>query len=151
MKKWIVILAVLVTCFFMTYNKSDLYINWKIYLPGIQRRILLFDDFFQDGDQISVFKYYNKIKMKAIKNINHFNSISSENIDDIEEKLLDFYNRLGTNIEGTNGKEVYDKNIDNEQLLNTDNYYLIKQEDKTYIILVLDMRNKRLYTFITVR
>lgn len=151
MKKIIIIFVVLVTFFLITYNKLNLYINWKIYLPGIQRRIVIFDNFFRDGDQISIFKYYNKIKMKAIKDINHFNSISSENIDDIEEKLLDFYNGLSMDTKGIDGKEVYDKNINNEQLLNTDNYYLIKQEDKTYIILILDMKNKRLYTFITVR
>lgn len=56
---------------------------------------------FQDGDQISVIKHYNKTKINTIRwDINLLNSISSTNIYDIEEKLLDFYNRLGTNIGG---------------------------------------------------
>lgn len=150
-RKIILIILVILIGLITIYSKLDLYINWKIYLPGIQRRTVLFDDFFQDGDQISVIKYYNKLKMNAIKKINHFNSISPENMNDIEEKLLDFYDGLGTNINENNSKGVYDEKINNKQLLNTDNYYLIKQKNKSYIILILDMKDKKLYIFITVR
>jgi hypothetical protein len=134
--------------FLIINSKLDLYVNWNIYFPGIQRRIVIFDDFFQDGDQISIFKCYSKRNIKKIKNKNGFIKITSENIDEVQENLLNFYNGISTE-----GKEKYDKNINTNQIVNleSDNYYLIKREEKSYIILILDMRNKRIYTFITVR
>lgn len=43
--------------------------------------------------------------------------------------LLDYYNKLGANIEEINGKGIYDKNIDVKKLLSTNNYYLIKRKN----------------------
>lgn len=144
-------LIVLIIGFIHIDSKLDLYINWKIYLPGIQRRTIIYDDFFRTGDQISIFKYYSKWKMKSIRDINHFDRLSPENIDNIRESLLDFYNRLGSNFEKDNGKKNYDESINISQLLNINNYYLIKRKDESYIIMIMDMNAKKLYTFITVR
>lgn len=148
-----IVLVVLVVGFLIINSKIDLYINWKIYLPGIQRRTVVYDDFFRDGDEISVFKYHSKWKMRLIRDINHFNKISSEDIENIRANLTDFYNGLGSNQKGESGKAKYDKNVDINQLLNINNYYLIKRKNnnKSYIILVLDVVDRRLYTFITIR
>lgn len=139
--------------FLMIFNTSETYRSWKIKLPGIQIDTVLFSDVFQDGDEISKYTYHNKRKMEKMIELNNFEAISPENISVIKDSLLDFYNRLGTNIKGTNGKEVYDTNIDVEKLLSTNNYYLIKREnqDKSYIILILDIEDKTLYTFTSVR
>ncbi len=69
----------------------------------------------------------------------------------IQDNLLDFYNGLGQ-FKGIDGKEAYDKNIDVKQLLNTNNYYLMKKknQDKSYLILILDMENKKIYSFIRI-
>lgn len=71
MKRKIIIVLMLILSiltFLIIDSKFNLYINWKIHLSGIQRRIIIFDDFFQDGDQISIFKYYSKRSMeKTIK------------------------------------------------------------------------------------
>ena len=152
MKKIIVLaLVLLILIFLIVESKSDLYINWEIYLPGIQKRKIIFDDFFQDGDQISIFTYYSQRSIKKTIRENKFKKIFPENITDIQEDLSDFYNGLGTNIKNINGKEIYDKNINIEQLLKSDNYYLIKRKEESYIILILDIESKCLYTFITIR
>jgi len=147
----LIILIVLIVCFIHVDSKLDLYINWKIYLPGVQRRTVIYDSFFRTGDQISIFKYYNKGKMKMIRDMNHFDRISPENIYNIQENLLDFYDRLGPNTDKDSGKVKYDENIQIKQLLNINNYYLIKREDESYIIMIMDMNNKKIYAFISVR
>lgn len=153
-KKIIIILVVflaLILIFVHVDSKLDLYINWKIYLPGIQRRTVIYDNFFRQGNQISIFKYHSKGKMKLIRDINHFDKISSKNTKEIQTFLSDFYNHLGYNQKGEGGQSKYNKYINTNQLLSTNNYYLLKEKNESYIILILDMENKRLYTFITIR
>lgn len=147
----VIVLVMFVVSFFVVNSKLDLYINWKIYLPGIQKRMVVFDNFFRNGDQISVFKYHSKWKMRLISDINHFNKISSKDIENIRANLTVFYNGLGFNQKGESGKAKYDKTVNTNRLLNVDNYYLIKKENGDYIILILDMADKRLYAFITIR
>lgn len=147
----LIISLTIIISFFVVDSKLDLYINWKIYLPGIQKRTIIFDNFFRDGDQISIFKYHSKEKMKLVRDINHFDKISSKNSEDIKDLLNDFYNKLGYNQKGEGGQSKYNKYVNINKLLSTNNYYLIKKENKSYIILILDMEDKLLYTFITIR
>ena len=149
----IVILLLVLVVWFLIYNESETYRSWGIKLPGIQISKVIFNSGFQDGNQILVVKYYSTRKIKKMIEINNFETISFENVEDIRNSLIDFYNGLGTNEEGIDGKEVYDASINVEQLLKLNNYYLIKikNQNKSYIILILDMENKKLYTFTTVR
>lgn len=144
----LITLTILISSFLIINSKLDLYINWKIYLPGIQNRKVVFDNFFQDGEQISIFKYQSKWKMKKIKEINHFNEITLENVKNIREELSNFYNKLGYNQKGEGGQAKYNKYINVNQLLSINNYYLIKRKNESYIILILDMNNRCLYTLI---
>ena len=66
----------------------------------------------------------------------------------IQDNLLNFYDGLGQ-FKEIDGKEAYNKNIDVKQLLNTNNYYLMKKKDhnKSYIILILDTENRKIYSF----
>lgn len=56
-------------------------------------------------------------------------------------------------IDGVQGKMVYNSNINNEDLLSINNYFLIKTKNnnKTYILLILDMKEKKIYSFISIR
>lgn len=149
----ILILILLGFCFFTIKScQIDAFINWHIYLPGVKEEKIFYDTFFREGDRISILTISNLDSLKKIKEINNFEAISSKNINIIQDNLLNFYNGLGE-FKEVNGKEVYDKNINIEQLLSTNNYYLIKKknQNKSYIILILDMENKKLYSFITVQ
>ena len=135
--------------------KRVLYANWQIEIPGVYRHEELFVDFFQTGDMIYTFQYHEKMDAEVEKliRINHFSKITLENVEVVKDYLLDFYDRLGTNIDGVQGKIVYNSNINNEDLLSINNYFLIKTKNnnKTYILLVLDMKEKKIYTFISIR
>lgn len=150
----VVILILLGFCIFTIKNcQIDFFINWHIYLPGAKEEKIIYDSFFREGDTISILTISNHESLKKIKEINNFEAISFENIENLRNNLMDFYNGLSVGEKGINGKEVYDKNINVEHLLSTNNYYLIKKENqnKSYIILILDVEDKKLYTFTTVR
>lgn len=85
--------------------------------------------------------------------INDMKLISFENIEEIRNNLSDFYNRLGVDANGIKGKDVYEEKINEEKILTANNYYLIKKRDQgnSYIILILDINDKKLYKFITVQ
>lgn len=104
--------------------------------------------FFRDGDTISILTISNSHFLKKIKEVNDFEAISSKNMSTIQDNLLNFYDGLGQ-FKGIDGKEAYNKNIDVKQLLNTNNYYLMKKKDhnKSYIILILDTENRKIYSF----
>ena len=107
--------------------------------------------FFRDGDTISILTISNSHFLKKIKEVNDFEAISSKNMSTIQDNLLNFYDGLGQ-FKGIDGKEAYNKNIDVKQLLNTNNYYLMKKKDhnKSYIILILDTENRKIYSFIAI-
>lgn len=133
----IVILILLGFCIFtIKGSQIDAFINWQIYLPGVKEEKVIYDSFFREGDTISILTISDFKFLKKIKEINNFEAISSENITTIQNDLLNFYNDLGQ-LKEINGKEVYDENINVEQLLSTNNYYLIKKknQNKSYIIL----------------
>ena len=104
--------------------------------------------FFRDGDTISILTISNSHFLKKIKEVNDFEAISSKNMSTIQDNLLNFYDGLGQ-FKGIDGKEAYNENIDVKQLLNTNNYYLMKKKDhnKSYIILILDTENRKIYSF----
>ena len=74
-----------------------------------------------------------------------------KNIRTIQNNLLNFYNGLGQ-FKGIDGKEAYNQNINTEQLLSTNNYYLMKKknQNKSYILLILDTEDKKIYSFIRI-
>lgn len=149
----IVILILLGFCIFtIKGSQIDAFINWQIYLPGVKEEKVIYDSFFREGDTISILTISDFKFLKKIKEINNFEAISSENITTIQNDLLNFYNDLGQ-LKEINGKEVYDENINVEQLLSTNNYYLIKKknQNKSYIILILDIEDKKIYSFITIQ
>lgn len=149
----IVILILLGFCIFtIKGSQIDAFINWQIYLPGVKEEKIIYDSFFREGDTISILTISDFKFLKKIKEINNFEAISSENITTIQNDLLNFYNDLGQ-LKEINGKEVYDENINVEQLLSTNNYYLIKKknQNKSYIILILDIEDKKIYSFITIQ
>lgn len=158
MKRQIIIVIIvlisifLIFCFFTLKGcQIEAFINWHVYLPGVKEEKVIYDSFFRDGDTISILTISNSHFLKKIKEVNNFEAISSENMSTIQDNLLDFYNGLGQ-FKGIDGKEAYDKNIDVKQLLNTNNYYLMKKknQDKSYLILILDMENKKIYSFIRI-
>ena len=149
----IVILILLGFCIFtIKGSQIDAFINWQIYLPGVKEEKIIYDSFFREGDTISILTISDFKFLEKIKGINNFEAISSENITTIQNDLLNFYNDLGQ-LKEINGKEVYDENINVEQLLSTNNYYLIKKknQNKSYIILILDIEDKKIYSFITIQ
>ena len=129
----------------------DAFINWHIYLPGVKEEKVIYDSFFRDGDTISVLTISDFNSLKKIKKINNFEAISSENIRTIQNNLLNFYNGLGQ-FKGIDGKEAYNQNINTEQLLSTNNYFLMKKknQNKSYILLILDTEDKKIYSFIRI-
>lgn len=148
----VVILILLVFCFFTIKScQIDAFINWHIYLPGVKEEKIVYDTFFREGDTISVLTISDFNSLKKIKKINNFEAISSENMSTIQNNLLNFYNGLGQ-FKEIDGKEAYNQNINTEQLLSTNNYYLMKKknQNESYLILILDMENKKIYSFIRI-
>lgn len=129
------------------------YRGWGLNSPSIEINTVLFSDVFQEGEQILTVKYYSKLKMYKMIKINDMKLISFENIEEIRNNLSDFYNRLGVDANGIKGKDVYEEKINEEKILTANNYYLIKKRDQgnSYIILILDINDKKLYKFITVQ
>lgn len=144
----VIILLLLLVFLFLIYSEFEFYRCWKIKLPGIQISKTIYSSGWQDGDEISIYHYNSKAKMRKMIEINNFEKISPENIANIRNSLINFYNDLSIDEKGVQGKEVYNKNISNEQLLKMNNYYLIKELKKDYIILILDVESKTLYTFL---
>ena len=158
MKRQIIIVIIILIsiflgfCFFTLKGcQIEVFINWHIYLPGVKEEKVIYDSFLRDGDTISILTISNSHFLKKIKEVNNFEAISSKNMSTIQDNLLNFYDSLGQ-FKGIDGKEAYDKNIDVKQLLNTNNYYLMKKknQDKSYLILILDMENKKIYSFIRI-
>lgn len=155
MKRQIIIVIIILIsiflgfCFFTLKGcQIEALINWHIYLPGVKEEKVIYDTSFRDGDTISILTISDSHFLKKIKEVNNFEAISFENMSTIQGDLLNFYNGLGK-FKGIDGKEAYDKNIDVKQLLNTNNYYLMKKknQNKSYLILILDMENKKNYSF----
>lgn len=155
MKRQIIIVIIILISIFLGFCfltlkgcQIEAFINWHIYLPGVKEEKVIYDTFFRDGDTISILTISNSHFLKKIKEVNDFEAISSKNMSTIQDNLLNFYDGLGQ-FKGIDGKEAYNKNIDVKQLLNTNNYYLMQKKDhnKSYIILILDTKNRKIYSF----
>lgn len=153
MKKQIVIIIMfwliifLVFCFFQIKNvQVDTFINWHIYLPNIKDEKIIYDTFFRDGDTITILTVDDFNSIEKIIRKNNFQVINTKNIDNINEKIQNFYGNLSDD-----GKSSFTSNLDLDNILNLskENYYLFKSKNnnRSYLILLLDVNEKVIYSF----
>lgn len=153
MKKQIVIIIMfwliifLVFCFSQIKNvQVDTFINWHIYLPNIKDEKIIYDTFFGDGDTITILTVGDFNSIEKIIRKNNFQVINTKNIDNINEKIQNFYENLSDD-----GKSSFTSNLDLDNILNLskENYYLFKSKNnnRSYIILLLDVNEKVIYSF----
>ena len=154
-KKLLILLIPFFIIIFVLYGKSiEVFVNWNIYLPSIKENNIIFEDFFRNGDRISILTLSNSKKVSQTIKINHFETIQSENIDTIREILQSFFNGLSND-----GKQSFDNNINIEQILDCseNNYYLYKtkkekgHESESFTLLILDSEKKIIYEFTSIR
>ncbi len=153
MKKQIVIIIMfwliifLVFCFSQIKNvQVDTFINWHVYLPNIKDEKIIYDTFFGDGDTITILTVDDFNSIEKIIRKNNFQVINTKNIDNINEKIQNFYENLSDD-----GKSSFTNNLDLDNILNLskENYYLFKSKNnnRSYLILLLDVNEKVIYSF----
>lgn len=127
---------------FLTNERTALYINWGINIPRANNVNIIYNYEFREGEDLEIWNYKTEDIEKIAKNDN-FKSIDEENKEIIEEKLNDYYRILDDN-----EKKLFNTNVDVQALLLPNNHFAyISEDDITWLLLILDSENCKLYYF----
>lgn len=113
-------------------SQFNAFVNWHIYLPNIKEEEIVYDNFFREGNTISILTIGNYNAVEKLIKKNNFKIINAENIDEISEKIQIFYNSLNSD-----GKNSFDNNIDIENIINLPKKIIIYLRVKIMINLLL--------------
>jgi hypothetical protein len=140
----IIILILSIILLFINSPRVIFYINWNIYLPKPQKIDIIYNFEFREGEDLEIWHYNKKVLEKIISNRN-FKNIDSENAKFLKEKLKDYYTILKDD-----NKHLFNINVNADSLLVQENYFLYvskKDNDLSWMILILDYNNANLYYF----
>ena len=113
----IIILILSIILLFINSPRVIFYINWNIYLPKPQKIDIIYNFEFREGEDAKFLK----------------------------EKLKDYYTILKDD-----NKHLFNINVNADSLLVQENYFLYvskKDNDLSWMILILDYNNANLYYF----
>ncbi len=124
-------------------EEGKLMLNWKINMPKANKIEIIYDEMVGISDSIGlqIWEYDNKT-VESIINNEKFSNIDKNDIVSIKEDLHNYYNILSED-----QKNLFN-NIDVESLLSEDNYFAgTKKEGRSWVLLILNTANNKLYYF----
>ena len=124
-------------------EEGKLMLNWKINMPKANKIEIIYDEMVGISDSIGlqIWEYDNKT-VESIINNEKFSNIDKNDIVSIKEDLHNYYNILSED-----QKNLFN-NIDVESLLSEDNYFAgTKEEGRSWVLLILNTANNKLYYF----
>ncbi len=149
-KKTLLIIIVIIILGVINYVNStfykystDLYINWKIFLPEPVYVTGYWDEIGgMDGEYADIWKY-NKKQIEKIKKNKHFNRIDIRKLSSI---MNIYYEKLTDK-----RKIIFSNKFNKEKLYNSSNYYAYlydKNHEDHFLIMILDVESQELYYFL---
>jgi len=133
--------------FFFINENVNLSINWKIDIPKPKNIEVLYNYEYRDGEDLEIW-YYEKENIEEIVNNNNFKNIDEENKSFIYQKMNDYYIILDED-----KKKLFDENVSIERLITEENYFAFntsKDNEESWILLILDYKTGKLYYFVNV-
>lgn len=140
----IILVSLFVFIFMINNNIRFLYkTNWNIDIPNA-KRVNIIDTFtFRDGEDFSIL-YYEEKELAEIIDNDAFKNIDEQSKIFIKGKLDDFYEILDED-----NKNLFNSNIEIDNLLVGENYftYANKEDGTSGILLILDYKNSKMFSF----
>ena len=143
-----IIIMVLITIIIFTigiFSSQErlLKLEWKIDIPKANKEEIIYRTFgISDGVELQIWEYDNK-KAENIINNSKFSNIDNIKIIPIKKDLYNYYDILPDD-----EKNLFNNNIDFTSLLSEDNYFAYtKKDDGSWVLLVLNITNNKLYYF----
>lgn len=141
----ILIITLIITLIIFTVINNPrivAYINWKVYLPKPQKIDTIYNFEFREGEDLEIW-YYSENGVRKIISNNTFKSINKQNKDLIKQKLYEYYDILNDD-----NKNLFNANVDIDSLLLEENYFTyIEKEDSSWLLLILDYKNNKMFSF----
>ena len=138
-------ITILILLSFIFSERMVLCLNWGINLPKVHKIEKIIDTFvFRDGESLEIWHFKEKNKNKFIDK-KEFIEIDISNIDFIKSKIDNFYKLLDEN-----NKQKFDSNIDMFDITSNINYYAYfnkEDDERCYLLLILDYNSNKLYIF----
>lgn len=151
-KKIILLILILLCCYWIVfyylcflYEKNgwliEIYSNCGVWLKNPKKTDIIFRYEYKKGKDLEIF-YYDDIN--TITKISDFKKIGKDKTK-VNNLIINYYNQLNLD-----QKSKFDKNVEIDELINSENYYFyknytaIKNNDR-YVLMIADKHNNKLY------
>lgn len=145
---WIVLVCLFLMKVFRTDIQSLYKENWNIEIPNPNKVISIIEQISQDPASMNIL-YYSKEDIDIIKNQNYFKQIN-ENKAEFERKYNVYVKNYFLKNLTESEIQLFNENINEDELLNKQNYYAILEKRNTYYpifeFLIIDIENNAIYT-----
>lgn len=119
-----------------------LFVNHGIVLPSPKSIDTVYRFDFREGEDLEIWLYNNKAFNKVISK-KYFLKINEDNSVKVREFITKYYENLNVD-----EKEMFDENVDISSLVNSNNFYYLdidKNDERTFLLILADVENKKLY------
>ena len=148
-KKYLIILIILliaisILTIIINNTRVIIYMNWEIYLPKPEKINIVYNFDFREGEYLEIWHYRKESQNKIINN-KKFKSINESDKDFIIKKINEYYEILDND-----EKILFSDNVPLNTLLEGENYFAYinkKNDEKSWLLLLLDCKNNKLYYF----
>lgn len=151
-KKIILLILILLCCYWVVfyylcflYEKNgwliEIYSNCGVWLKNPKKTDIIFRYEYKKGKDLEIF-YYDDIN--TITKLSDFKKIGKDK-QRVNNLIINYYNQLNLD-----QKSKFDKNVEIDELINSENYYFyknytaIKNNDR-YVLMIADKHNNKLY------
>ena len=145
---WIVLVCLFLMKVFRTDIQSLYKENWNIEIPNPNKVISIIEQISQDPASMNIL-YYSKEDIDIIKNQNYFKQIN-ENKAEFERKYNVYVKNYFLKNLTESEIQLFNENINEDELLNKQNYYAILEKRNTYYpifeFLIIDIESNAIYT-----
>lgn len=143
----LLLVTVIITLYFTLFDKrTTVLLSWGIYLPKPVNTEYIYLYEFRVGQDFYIWKYNDSGFYKVVSN-KHFRQITENDINILKERIDEYYATLDEE-----EKQLFDENVNKEELLSTNNYYFqkTKEDPNTFMIIIANEKENQLYFFVTV-
>lgn len=138
----VIILFIILMLGLPTDKNDNLKTVWGINIPKANKVEIIYNYKYPDGEDLEIWNYEEE-KVKEIINNNKFKNIDEQDKSFIQEHMEDYYRILDDN-----EKNLFNKNVDISSLLVKENYFAFttqKEDERSWLLLILDTKNCKLY------
>ena len=128
---------------FIIGYEGTMNMNWGVNIPRPSKVDVICDyNIGQDGEYLKIW-YYNEGKIEKITHDDVFKNIDEQSKVFIKQKLDEYYKTLDDS-----NKNLFNANVDIDSLLLEENYFTyIEKEDSSWLLLILDYKNNKMFSF----